>query len=676
MTDLYKKLREFFEEDFTHLQTIVTVAPSNEYAVIEFRPNFSTATHMLELSPRLRVSGGVLHNTTGTPQTITFSVEYPDPAQPEPNLIVDIYISDDGTSYTLDTSVAYDSLPATITTDKEYIVGIIRTDDTNPIIVYSTDDWWRKELYPIDPRYTRVELITYDLFAGNVLKGTFPVFIRQDTGQMIVDFTYRGIDSFTDSTLQYASGDAVNVESWDDTLTQMVLVGQYYLGDYSLPRENLFQPGSTKLLLGAPITQIITLTALVDLLVLLAGLSTVDEFYKAKFEDTWAIFTSLSTEPTTDLLYSLYSISGEAASTTVDIAANAYLALRFLSSDNPALVDYVTQDNGGQTFLDKLGDLVSIPDGYLLYDSYDGTTYENTFRGFTEGIFYLLERLVETEYPTLTPSSFSSEHTLDSLITYVDTTVPIAYCSAKERDGDSNAPDRNSLDLAALHAAIASVPITQTEDYSTHVGVIAANLVAFKVTNSVGISVETDPNNPNYNPYWVVAPPIIGLKYKESDGEIDTKISYLAYMLSGLEDIHPQLGDMSTNEGVLYVDQANVTDEKYVVPNLHSTVLETLSALSASFIKTTTYTVQVLDNIPNNASVVQVPTNQGVSLDITLDYPSGVVILAVGDSSGTTYDSVIIDSELTFHTAYIRIPVVSENIKIYVLPTRPTTVTS
>lgn len=393
------------------------------------------------------------------------------------------------------------------------------------------------------------------------------------------------------------------------------------------------------------------------------------------FDFLWNNFTNLATETTTGLFFSVYGTDGTVADQRVDIAANAYLALRFLSSQIPELVHFITTQYNGQTFLEKLGDVVSVADGYLLHDSYDGTTYETSFRGFTEGVFYLLSQLVEREYPTLTPTSFNSVQTLQSILPYVDTVNSYVYTSKKELDGDSSAPERTSLDVAGLFAAINSVPITPTEDYSTHVALLKTVLLTFKVHNLMGIPIDTNPNSANYNPYWNVNPPLVGFKHKSGDIELDTKTSLLVYALTGSMDFQPNLGEMVTDSGILYADKANTTDNKYIVPNLHSTVLAALVRISQQFIKTTTYVVQVLDDVPNNVSVVQLPTNQGVTLNITLDYPSGIVALAVGNVSGTTFDSVVITTESTSHQVYLRIPYATEMINLYVLPIRPTTVT-
>lgn len=669
--NLYAQIQQFFERDFSGLPTFIFLESSTRAQVIP-RPNIIGAPHLADYAPRLKVSGGLLYNPLGTSQTLEFSVEYPNPVQSEPHLIVDIYTSDDGTTYTVDTTTPYDSLPVTVTTNKKYILGVIRTDDSTPKVLFTTRDA-EKQYRPLDVRTNSADLITYS-YSGNTLKGTFPVFFDSVNETLVLDFDYRGTESFSDSSLSFSSGDAIKLKSWDGTLAQLVLVGNYHDGVYQLPKEQLFTVGSTQLISGEVISRVVELKTLVDTLIVLAVMRSLTSAPN-RFDTLWAEFTSLPVDSTTNLYYSKYGLEGAAATQLVDIAANAYLALRFLSSGIQELIDFVTVPSGGQTFLDRIGNVVSVSDGYLLHDSYDGSTYKNDFTGFTEGMFYLLERLVEKEYPSLSPSSFDSAQTLTSIANYVDVSGGQVYASKKELDGDPNAPTRTSLDLASLLAALDSVPITQTEDYSQHVSLVKQELLLFKIQNWSGIPINTNPNSPDYNPYWSVTPPITGYINKETDIEIDTKISLLVGAITGDATLYPELGGMVTSEGVLYVDMANTAEDKFIVPNLHATVLNALYPATTQFIKTSSYTVRVLDDLPNNVTVTQIPADSGVILDITLDYPSGIVVLAVGDTSGTTFDSTIVPTSVTTHQVYVKIPVVSETVKLYVVPTRPFTVT-
>lgn len=669
MSFINEKLARFFKQTNEFQVRIDKISSTEANIYPEIRANspeyYAFAS---EYAPRLGFSGGTLINPSGNIQSIEFYIEYPNPVISEPNLIVDIYVSNDDITYTLNTSSAYDSLPITVNTNAQYVMGIIRTNESTPRVLFTTKDIGKGYL-PLDVRKVFVDLSVYGV-PFDTLKGEFPIFVTDfPTQRLFIDTSYRSTSSYTDSTLTIDPTDTLKVFTYSTTLSQYVISGQYYDALNILPKSLIIPPGSVLYQSGDIATKYVRLEDLVDTLVLLSSLNSTGSWANTKYSSLLTALNGLQKESTTGLFYEEYDMNGQPTSQGVDIAANVYLAARFLSSEDQNLKDFVLVPVSGQNFLDKIATLVSTVDGTVVPDYYDSVsgTYTRDYTGFTEGTFYILERIVEELYQAFLPSVFDSASTLSTLSTYVDLINSIVYASMRERDGNPSAPERRSIDLAALYLTYSSVPVTPTEDYSQHASLVATDLQNFVVSAPFGVQIELDPNNANYNPYWLINGPISGMKYFESSTDIDTNATLLTYWYTRLSQFNFS-NDLSTDDGLIRTTGADPSRKVYVAPALHATVLEALINFGARAFNTTTYTVYSLNSIANNVIVSQTPTSEGVYMDITLDYPAGIVVIAMGNSSGVTYDSVIITNQLSNHGVYLRIPQVTETIQLHVIP--------
>lgn len=659
------QLKRFFGKEAIYENDVIVLQTGTTTAEL-----MSLTLPLVEFSPTLKVVGSLV-SATGATRTLHIKVDTLNTTLPSDTLLVSVYSSLDGSSYTLEATYNFSDLPIDHTTSGNFVIVSIETSDGK--ILWTTKDA-ELGLRPIDARviFSNLEFIDPTTGDGSLV-ASYPVFFEESVPRYVINTDYRTLNSVTNSSNTIDSNNDIAIIYVSDGVEMRVGALALYNNQ---PYENYFPKSSPHFIVTSKDSMRLSLPALVDATILAGNLANIGSYFgELDYQAALQVLNSLDTDPTTGLFYRSYLLASPSSPTyvvddsIVDIAWNVYLALRFLSSGLEELVNFVVTPNNGTTFLEKLGNLVNTTDGVLIPD----TTTQNDYMAFTESMFFLLEKLVESEYPQYAPASFDSDTTLLTLESYVDVINGIVYSSASERDGNSTAPTARTIDLASLMYVFKNAPTTATQDYSQHLTTIKARLDGFIYTEAGGIPYNLDPNDPNYNPLWENLLPVKGFVWSEGETIIDSAASYfvLSLLLPEYKD-DVDISPMVFDEGVLRVTKADVTTGRYIVPHLWATSLKNLRSFSGNFIKTSSYTVKVLDDQPVSVSVVQVPTDVGVNLFITLDIPSGIVARAIGVTTQTTYSSAVVLTQLYEHTVTLKIPNVSEDVYIDVFPLRPT----
>ena len=621
------------------------------------------------VAPAVTWTGGGLIDLAGTPRTITFTPTIT--GSLAAGLKLKVYESNDGSTYSLLSSQNYDAGDLTVTTSARYVLATVE-DETNGLVVYSTNDE-AKNYEPLDVRFTYAEI--HDTATDpteDTLRFSVPIFRDKTTNKLVIDVDYRGINTFSELNETVSSTDDALIFYRGDLSEDFGVIGRtlrYTLSSDWSVRNYLFPFQSVKTLTGHALTRSFDLYTMTEYLVLLGKLRNIDDIYSDAFDAVFSEFKNLTKDSATNLHFSLYRSDGVPLTDLVDIAANAYMAARFLASGEKELIDFVLVDNGSANSLVDLLSSLRNSDGFIP-DSYSASTgYETNYRAFTEGLIYFVQGTVVEWFNNYAPANFNKEDTFNSLLDFVDTVAHEVYASKEELLGSSVTP--RVQDYVALLAVFLSVPFNSTEDYTDHINEIKNKLSTYIVSHS-GTGCSSDPLSPDYNPDWCSSDTIVGLTETLSENTVDSRWTlFLKAVDFDYFYNNTDIDALYTEDGILLVPYGVVASEKYIVPSAYSTFLDINLRLAGEFLKSGTYTVKVLNDVPNDISVTVMSTNDGAVVSASLSYASGIVVYAVGETTNNTYDVQAVETPQTEHEVLLRVPNVPELVRIYVIPIRP-----
>lgn len=604
-------------------------------------------------NPSIDILSGVLVNSALVNQTISVRAKN---IGSYTNSVLRIYSSNDNVTFSeIANLVTSDNIQIlTKNTPAQYIIIVL---EWNGKVLYSTKD--------IEVGYTAIsEKIQTTVYRKNTdgsryILGVYPVF-RDTDNNMVVDLSYRTLYSYKSNTI-YTIDSLTNasLENFDSTLNTYVQIGgnntTYNLPvDYFVPVDNVFS------ITNGSVASTMSLETLVEAIIFWAKNTGITTQGSTVF---LGLMNQLSTLPRSNgLFFDIYNReTGLPTTTTTSVYANLYLATRFLSSNIPSLVSWLSTNDGlGKNFIDYL---------LLLVDNVPASpSYSFIADGFISNAIqkqYLLKNqiLLYTLYTYLNSSSFNLA------ATQLSNNIGVSYIS------NPNAIIFSLVNnIAYIPSSIEYALLLYFATLNNKLAVITSAtsyLLTYQYTNSSGISLNSDISNPSYNIHYSLTflSPLVGFKEYISDNGISMKATLFVLGLVSNSTFIQNIENMLTTDGVLNTDVGTPSKQIYVLPSLFDTLLFSNIKLSNNHMFNSAINISTtLSSNPIAINLAQYPTSTGLVAEINLSSPSSIVVYVYSPNLNKVYDIKFIQGNVTNYTVSLNAPKGVSDLTITVLP--------